>query len=281
MNLKEYFKKAQKGKWALGQFNFSTLEQLRGILKAGEKLKNPLILGTSEGEARFLGLKEIVALVEINKLKYNIPAFLNLDHGKDLNLIKKAVDLGYHCVHFDGSNLSFKENIKKTKEIVSYAHKRGILVEGELGKITGSSVAQKGEGKIKKKDLTLPSQVEEFVRKTGVDSLAVAIGNIHGVYDKMPKLDFERLKEIRGKSNVFLVLHGASGIAPSDIRKAVKGGMVKVNNNTELRMAWKKALKEAVKGKEVKPYNILSSAQKAVQKKVEEKIKLFASKGRI
>ncbi len=281
MNLKDYFKKAQKGKWALGQFNFSTLEQLRGILKAGKSLNSPLILGTSEGESRFLGLAEIVALSAIKSNAYGIPFFLNLDHGKDLDWIKRAVDLGYHCVHFDGSGLSFEKNIEKTKEVVSYAHKKGVLAEGELGKITGSSVVSKGKAVIKEKDLTSPKQVEEFVERTGVDSLAVAIGNIHGVFEKMPELNIDLLKKIREKTDVFLVLHGASGLSSSDVRKAVKEGMVKVNNNTELRVAWKESLKGSLRSGEAKPYNILPSVEEAVQKKVEEKIKLLDSKGKI
>jgi len=205
MNFKKYLTKAKKEKWAIGQFNFSTFEQLRGILRAGEKMKSPLILGTSEGESRFLGLREIVALFEIAKTEYDVSAFLNLDHGKDLKWIKDAVNYGYDAVHFDGSGLSYEDNVKKTKEVVLYAHKKGVLVEGELGKVTGSSVVHRGKSEIKKEDLTLPAKVKEFVKETGVDSLAVAIGNIHGVFKKMPELDFERLKEIRKKSDMELL----------------------------------------------------------------------------
>ncbi len=279
MNLKDYFKKAQKGKWALGQFNFSALEQLRGIFEAGRSLKSPLILGTSEGEIGFLGLKEIVALTEISKMEYGIPAFLNLDHGKDIDLIKKAIDLGYHCVHFDGSDLPFKENIREIKKIVSYAHKKGVLVEGEFDKIKGSSVVSKS--KVSVKDFTLPEKALEFCSKTGVDSLAIAIGSVHGMHKTTPSLNIKRLKEIRKKVNVFLVLHGSSGVLSSDIKKAVKEGIVKVNNNTELRVAWKDSLVKSLNKKEIKPYNILPSVSKGVQKKVEEKIKLFDSKGKI
>ncbi|GAI51856.1 unnamed protein product [marine sediment metagenome] len=144
MGLKDYLEKAQKEKWAIGQFNFSTIEQLRGILAAAQKMKSPVILGTSEGESRYLGLKEIVALVEISKIKYKVPVFLNLDHGKDLNWIKKAIDFGYSAVHFDGSELPFKKNIKCAKKIVEYAHKKGVLVEGELGYLRGGvKISQK------------------------------------------------------------------------------------------------------------------------------------------
>jgi len=282
MTLKDYFQKTKKEKWAIGQFNFSTIEQLRAILEAGKELKSPLILGTSEGEVEFLGIKEVIALVEISKTKYQTPVFLNLDHGKNLELIKKAIDFGYNCIHFDGSNLNFKENVKLAKKIVKYAHKKGVLVEGELGIIKGESRIHKSGIKISKEILTSPEAAEDFVKKTNVDSLAVSIGNVHGVYQQMPKIDFERLKEIEKKVNVFLVLHGGSGIEKKEIKKAIKLGISKVNFNTELRIAWKKGLEKALKKtKEIKPYKILPEVQKEVTKKVKEKITLLSSKNKL
>lgn len=280
MELKNYFKKAKKENWAVGQFNFSTLEQLRAILAASQKLKSPVILGTSEGESRFLGLEEILALVEISKMKYGASAFLHLDHGKDLDWIKKAIDFGYDLVHFDGSDLSFQENIKKTKKVVDYAHKKGVLVEGELGYIGGKSKILKKKVKVRKSDLTSPDMVSEFIRKTDVDSLAISIGNIHGIVQSgNPKLDFERLKEISKIAKAFLVLHGGSGIPNSDIKKAIALDINKINVNTELRAAWAQSLKKM--GNEVIPYKILPNVQESIQKKVEEKIKLFGSQNKI
>jgi ketose-bisphosphate aldolase len=293
MELKNYLKKAKKENWAIGQFNFSTLEQLRGILAGAKRLKSPVILGTSEGESRFLGLEEILALVEISKMKCQVPAFLHFDHGKDLNWIKKAVDFGYSSVHFDGSNLSFQKNIKKTKKVVDYARKKGVFVEGELGYIGGASKIHKKKIKIRKSDLTSPDMVSEFIKKTGVDSLAVSIGNIHGIVQSgnpSPtqvsrseiwggKLDFERLKEISKVAKVFLVLHGASGIPNSDIKKAIALDIVKININTELRAVWAQSIKKI--GNEVIPYNVLPKIQNSIQKKVEEKIKLFNSVNKV
>ena len=261
MMLKDYLKKAQKEKFAIGQFNFSTIEQLKGILAAAEKTKSPVILGTSEGESKFLGLKEILALVEISKMKYKVSAFLNLDHGKDLNYIKKAIDLGYSAVHFDGSSLPLEKNIRYAKKVVEYAHKKGVLVEGELDPI------EKGGS-------TLPEKAERFVKETKVDSLAIAIGNVHGMHKNL-KLDLERLKEINNRVDAFLVLHGGSGIPNVQIRKAIKYGIIKININTELRLAWKEALAKSLKTQEIKPYKVLPKVQKAVQEKVEEKIKVF------
>lgn len=260
--LKEVLKRAQENKCAIGQFNFSTLEQLRGILGGAKKLNAPIILGTSEGELSYLGLEEVVALVEISKVKYGIQAFLNLDHGKDLDLIKRCVDYGFSAVHFDGSDLPLEKNVEYAKKVVQYAHKKGVLVEGEL------------EGIGKKKRYSL-NETKEFVKRTGVDSLAIAIGSVHGL--KKVKLDFERLKEIRGEVNQFLVLHGGSGVPNSQIKEAVKLGIVKININTELRIAWKESLLKILKKKEIKPYNIMPFVEKAIQKKVEEKIKLFKS----
>jgi len=277
MKLKDYLKKAQKEKWAIGQFNFSTFEQLRGIIAAAQKTKSPVILGTSQGELNYLGLKEVLALVEISKLRSLTSLFLNLDHGKDLNWIKKAIDFGYSAVHFDGSELPFKKNIKCAKRIVEYAHKKGVLVEGELGYLRGGSNFHKKIARIEKEDLTLPEKAYKFVRETKVDSLAIAIGNIHGIYAGMPKLDFERLKEINNKTNAFLVLHGGSGIPKAEIKKAIKFGIVKVNINTELRLIWKKTLEKSFKVQEIRPYKILPKVQKAIQKKVEEKMNLFNS----
>ena len=261
MSIKNVLKKAQKNKYAIGQFNFSTLEQLKGIISAiGKK---PVILGMSQSEVRYIGLEEAIALVEIAKVKYNVNLFLNLDHGKDIRLIKKAIDYGFPMVHFDGSRLGLEKNIKYAKKIVQYAHKKGVLVEGELNDI-------------KKGNLTSLEDAKKFISKTGVDSLAIAIGNIHG-YHKNVKLNFDRLKELN-KLKIFLVLHGGSGISDKQIKKAVKLGIVKVNVNTELRMSWKKGLVNNLKTKEIKPYNILPLVQKEIEKKVKEKLNLFLRK---
>jgi ketose-bisphosphate aldolase len=265
-DLKYYLNKAQKEGWAIGQFNFSTLEQLRGIMRAAQKMKSPIILGTSEGESKFLGIKEAVALTEILKTEYNVPAFLNLDHGKDFDYIEKCIKYGYSAVHFDGSSFSLEKNLKYAKKIVQKAHKNNVLVEGEMDGI--------GEC------LTDPATAEEFTKKTNIDSLAIAIGSKHGFYKNI-KIDFERLKEIRSKTDAFLVLHGGSGIPAKDIKKAVKCGIVKINVNTELRMAWKEGIKKGILTKEIKPYGIIPAAEDKVQRKVEEKIKIFNSFNKI
>jgi len=282
MELKKIFKKAKKEGWAIGQFNFSTLEQLRGIASAAKKTLSPVILGTSENESRFLGLEETIALVRILENKESNDFFLHLDHGRDLDYIKKAIDLGYDSVHFDGSGLSFEKNLKLTKEIADHAHKKDVFVEGELGYLRGKSGFQKGKIKLSKKDLTKPEEVEEFVSKTRINSLAIAIGNVHGIYLKMPQIDFERLKEIREKTNTFLVLHGGSGIAENEIKDCIRFGIQKININTELRLTWKGVLQKSLEeSKEIKPYIILPQVSEAIEKKVEKYIKLFGSHNKL
>ena len=275
MILKEAIQQAKEGEEAIGQFNFSAFEQLQGILKAAQENDQAVIIGTSGGESHFLGLEQARALVDAGKKKYGVNAFLNLDHGKELEWVKKAVDVGYDAVHFDGSDLDLKENIKKTKEVVEYAHSSDVLVEGELGYLTGRSASHKGKIEIKKENLTSPDQVQGFVEATNVDSLAVAIGNVHGVYAEMPELDLQRLSKIKKNSSVFLVLHGGSGIPDKDIKKAITEGIVKINVNTELRLAWKENLTKALKKDSIKPYDLLPEVEQAVKEKVNHKINLF------
>lgn len=276
-SLKYFLQKAKKEKWAIGQFNFSTLEQLKAIVSAAEKLKSPIILGTSQGEVNFFGIEEAIVLRNLYRKKFPY-IYLNLDHGKDIDLIKKAIDLGYDCVHFDGSSLDFKENLKTTRKIVKYAHKKGCLVEGEIKSIQGSSeVHKKLPNEILLEDI---EKAKEFVKKTEVDSLAINIGNLHGVYAKSIRLKIDHLQKIKKAIPVFLVLHGGSGTSKKDIKEAIKNGVVKINVNTELRKAWREGLEKSLKRnkKTIKPYNILPEVISEIEKVVEEKIKLFESK---
>ena len=271
------FKKAQRGRWAIGQFNFSNLETLKAIVQAAEKLKSPTIVGTSEGESKFVGLEQAAALVKSYREKTKLPIILNLDHGRSFDYIKKAIDAGYDAVHFDGSGLSLEKNIQETKKVVNYARKHGVLVEGEAG-VIGDVGKQKGV-------LTEPKDALRFVKETKVDSLAVAIGNLHGIEASgiNPKLNLKRLKEIKEKiGNIPLVLHGGSGTPEADIKKAIKSGIVKININTELRMAYTNTLKKSFQEKptEIVSYKYMPLVVEAVQKIVEEKIRLFGSQNK-
>ncbi len=271
-SLKYYFKKAGKQGWAVGQFNFSNLRILKAIVLAAQENKSPVIVGTSEGESRSIGLKQAVALIKSFRRETQLPIFLNLDHGKTFGYIKKAIDAGYDAVHFDGSRLPLARNIRETKKVVKYAKKSGVFVEGEVGMIGGA--------------LTCTEEAQEFIKKTGVDSLAVAVGNLHGIRSSgiNPNLNLKRLKEIKKKAGSLpLVLHGGSGTPQNDIKKAIKLGIAKVNINTELRLAYLKALKKALKrkSKKITLYKYMPRVIEAVQKVVEDKIKLFGSLNKV
>lgn len=249
MTLEKYFKKAQKERWAIGQFNFSNFDVLASIVSAAEKMLSPVILGTSERAIGILGLESISSTVKDYQKKSRVPLFLNLDHGQSFGYIKKVVEAGYAAVQFDGSALLLEENIAQTKKIVAYARKFGVFVEGEVGVIGGEK--------------TRPEDALRFVKDTKVNSLAVAVGNFHGGRSSAqnPNLDLKRLKEIKEKIGSFpLVLHGGSGTPPADVEEAIKIGVAKINISTELKMAADKA---------------------AVQKVVENKIILFGSKNKV
>ena len=283
----DIFKKAQENKYAIGAFNVSNLEQTKAIVQAAQKLKSPVIIATSEGESKFIGKKQIKGLVEAWQEETDLPIFLHLDHGKSFEVVKEAIEAGYDSVHFDGSGLSFEENIEITKKVVDFAKKNGIKnVEGELGYLRGESTIQE-KVEVKQEDMTNPEQAEQFIKETGIDSLAVAIGNIHGVFksSENPHLYLDKLQEIKDKigDRVFLVLHGSSGTPEEDIKKAIEIGIDKVNVNTELRIAYTEALKKALQenSQQIRPYKIMPSVVEAVQKVVEEKINLFGSDNKV
>lgn len=286
-NVKHYLEKAQKEHWAIGQFNFSDFTQMKAILAAAEKMKSPVILGTSEGESRFFGLDEAVALRNVLRKKTGLPVFLNLDHGKSFEYLKEAIDAGYDMVHFDGSKLPLEENIKITKEVVRYAKRKGVTVEGEVGRIgTDSSRIYSEKFEIKEEDLTKPEDALKFLNETGANLLAISMGNFHGieVSGTDPNLRLDILKAVKEKvGDAFLVLHGGSGTPEDDIKEAIKLGIVKININTELRVAFSKNLRIFLDNnpEEIVPYKFLVDAKNSVQIIVEKKINLFGSTSKV
>lgn len=282
----QILQKAKNDKYAVGQFNVSTDEQIRAIVEVAKNLNSPIIIGTSEGERKFLGDKQAVALVKSWQEESKLPIILNADHCKSFDSAKLAIDAGYNSIHFDGSELELEESIKITKKVVNYAKNinPSILIEGELGYLRGGAGMHK-KIEIKPEDLTKPEQAKKFVQMTNIDSLAIAIGNVHGIVSdkKNPPLYLDRLKEIQKSiPNTLLVLHGGSGTSQEDIKEAIKLGIVKVNINTELRIAYKEKLHETLKKhpEEIKPYKILINSVEAMKKVVEEKIELFGSKNK-
>ena len=284
-NLKYYYAKASEEGWAIAQFNWSTGEMLRGIVQAGVKHNSPLLLGTSEGDSDFVGLRQCVALVEAYRKDTGLPIFLNLDHGKSFESLKEAIDVGYDVIHFDGSDLDLEKNIEETKKIVAYARDKGIaIVEGEVGQLQGgSTVHQEKTIELDPEGFTKPEDAEHFAKETGVDSLAITFGNVHGVYEEMPSLDFERLQNIEKRVQSFLVLHGGSGIPDEEVSQAIKLGVVKMNISTELRAAYTDTVRKelAEKPHEVTPYKILPPTVEAVQAVVEQKIKFLGAANKV
>jgi len=281
-NLKYYFQKAQKEGFAIGQFNFSDFTQMKAVVEAAKELKSPIILGTSEGESKFFGLEEAVALRDVLRKKTGLPIFLNLDHGKSFEYLKQVIDAGYDMVHFDGSKLPLDENIKITKGVVKYAKWKGVLVEGEVGKIgTDSSKIYTEKFEIKEEYLTKPEDAKKFLDKTGANLLAISCGNFHGIEVSGidPNLRIDIIKAVKQKiGDTHLVLHGGSGTPEDDIKEAIKLGIVKININTELRLAFSGNLRRAIcKNEEIVPYKYLPEAGKAVQNVVASKINLFNS----
>jgi len=274
--LKDQLNKARKEGYALGQFNFCTLEQLQGIVAASEETSVPLICGTSGGEVKFMGVREAAALLGIMRERTGASVFLNLDHGRDIDLIKEAVDCGYDGVHFDGSHLPLEENIRLTKEVVSYAHEKGVFVEGEVGKVKGKSIPHASE--IEEVILTSMEKIVRFIKETGVDSIALDVGSVHGIYSHAPSIEFKRISETK-ETGCFVVLHGGSGIEEEDIKESIRRGVVKININTELRIVWRDAIygKMDKDKEEVVPYNILPLAREATKEKVKNLINLFKS----
>ncbi len=281
-NLTFYLQKAYRQNWAVGQFNFSDFSQVKGIVSAAEHLRSPVILGTSEGESNFIGLEEAVAVRNVLRKKTGLPIFLNLDHGKSFEYLKKAIEAGYDMVHFDGSKLPLAENIKISRWVTQFARWRGVVVEGEVGRFaTDTSKVYQGKFEIKEEDLTNPAEAKEYTKKTGVDILAVNVGTFHGVDSGLvsPNIKLDRLQEIKKNVKTPLVLHGGSGTPEEDIKKAITLGIVKININTEVRIAFSNAVRRTLEEQpdEIVPYKFLPEAVEAVKKAVEEKITLFGS----
>ena len=286
-NIREYLKDTTITHWALGHFNFSENEAIRAIIESASELKTAIFVGTSEGERKHLGTKEAVALVKAFREEFGIPIFLNADHHKSFEAVKETIDAGYDAILADFSVLPFEENVKLTKQSVEYAKSKNpeIIIEGELGYMKGESKIQKEIIEIKLEDLTKPEEAGQFVRETGVDMLAPAVGNIHGIAANAPKLDFARIAEIKKAvgNDIYLVLHGGSGMSELDFKKAIDAGISMVHINTEIRVAFTEELRKTLREmpEETTPYKILAPSVEAMRKVIEEKLKIFNSMDRI
>jgi len=287
MTLNDFLKKATEDGWAIGHFNASELDQMRSILDACKESGSPSMIGTSEGERKHLGSLEAVALRDVFRVKYGIPIFLNADHHKSVDAAREAIDAGYDSVHIDLSSFPMEENISGTKMVVEYARQKNteISVEGELGYLRGESKIHREKIEVKPEDYTKMDQAKEFVARTGVDRLAIVIGNIHGIAPSHPRLDIQRVLDIRRAipNNVALVLHGGSGIPDGEVEEAIGVGIANVHINTELRVAYVHGLKRGLEQyqNEVSMYKLDMEAMKAMKLVVKEKLKLFGAINKI
>lgn len=281
--LREYIKEAEEKGVAIGHFNISNLEGLHGIYNAARKLALPVVIGLSEGEEKFVGTEEAVALIRAIRERDNYPIFLNADHHGSFESVKKCIDAGFDMVIIDGAKLSFEENVALTKECVDYAKEftqktgREVLVEAELGYIgSGSDIKDtipEGAGV-----LTKPEDAKRFVEETGIDLLAPSVGSIHGlVKTGQPSINAELVREIRSVAGVPLVLHGGSGLKDEDFTNAIKAGIGMVHINSEIRLAWKEAVEKFISENpnEINPSKILIPAMEAIERVVYERMKLF------
>lgn len=278
VNSKEMLEKAKNSKYAIAQFNINNLEWTRYILEKCNELRIDVILGVSEGAIKYMGGYDVVvslveSLVKDLDIKNNV--CIHLDHGSSLEVCKKAIDAGFTSVMIDASKLELEKNIETTKEVVDYAHSRGITVEAEVGHINGNSASSSS----KEFNATL-EECEAIVNGTGIDSLAPALGSVHGLYKGEPDLDFETMKEISERLDLPLVLHGGSGIGEGDIKKAISCGICKININTELQTAWHDAVVKFIEENPnvYDPRKIISAGKDAIYQMIEYKVNLFYNK---
>jgi fructose-bisphosphate aldolase class II len=299
---KSILEKAYRQNYAVGHFNINNMEILQGIVQAAENLRSPIILATSEGALEYAGINFLYNLALTASELSKVPIALHLDHGKDMENIRKCIQLGYSSVMIDASHEEFEKNIKLTKQVVQLAHRKGISVEAELGTIGGKEDLVHSRGII----YTNPAKAQEFVERTGCDFLAIAIGTSHGAYkfSGSAKLKIELLKQIKAKTKIPLVLHGASGVPQSivnlaqkygaklsgvkgvpdsQIKLAVKNGINKINTDTDLRIAFDAGVRKAVKEhpEDFDPRHILFPARALIQQVVEQRIKVFGSAGKV
>lgn len=276
-NLIEMFKE-NEGKGAVGAFNLHCFEMLPAMIQAAEELNVPIIIQTSLGTAEYIGFEPLIAAIKALAEKSSVNVALHMDHCKDIDALKKAIDCGYSSVMYDGSSLPIEENIKNTKTIVEYAHARNVSVEGEVGSIGGAE-----EGVVVDKDAAMYTEPEDalhFATETGVDALAVSIGTTHGQYKSKAKINYELLTVLKEKlGSTGLVLHGGTGVSDEDMKRCVKEGMKKINVGTELNKSYIEVVQKTFTDDSVTPLTslrtLLGPANEKIKAVVTEKATLF------
>lgn len=275
---KEMLLKAQKGGYAVGAFNVENMEMVKAVIKAAEELNAPVMLQTTPSTVKYGTLETYFGIVAAEAKKAAVPVCLHLDHGSSFELAVKAIKAGYTSVMIDGSHEEFENNIAVTKKVVDVAEACGIPVEAELGKVGGKEDDLEAEADTN----TNPEEAKEFVERTNVSSLAIAIGTAHGFYAGTPVLDKERVSQIKELVSVPLVLHGASGLSDEDVKECVQRGMCKVNFATELRVAYTDACKKllAEKPETFDPKKLGVVGMEAVTELVKGRMKVCGCDGK-
>lgn len=282
--LKDLLLDAEKNNYALGAFNTPTLEAARAAIEAAEEMNAPIVLQHAEVHNEIVPIEIIGPILVQMAINTSVPVAVHLDHGSNFEFIKKAIEIGFSSVMIDASHLSFEENVRIVKEVVSYAHTRNVSVEAELGMMPNQ---EKGENEknIHLKNLediyTDPDLAMEFVEKTNVDALAVSFGTVHGVYLKEPQLDFERLREIYEKTNIPIVMHGGSGLKKEDYIQSIENGVRKINYYTYVAIEGANSVIsfiDKMKNEKILYHDLTLVAKEAMKEKIKDALKIFLNK---
>lgn len=282
VNLNEVLRPAKQHKYAVGLFNAVNLELARGIINAAESTGSPVIMGTAEVLLPYGPLEEVSYYLIPMAKKASVPVVVHLDHGLKFDTCVKALELGFSSVMYDCSTDSYEENVRKVKEMAQIAHSYGATIEGELGHVGNNEGSAEGSDHMTdpSKFFTDPKLAKDFVDKTGVDALAIAVGNAHGAYKLPPKLDFERIRTIANTVDVPLVLHGGSGLTDNDFRQAIKEGISKVNIFTDINVAAVEAEFKKFQSMDKGLIDLIPAAVEAVKQETAKKMQLFGSDGK-
>jgi fructose-bisphosphate aldolase, class II len=281
VSVKEMLNTALKEGYAVGQFNINNLEWTQAILSAAEEEKSPVILGVSEGAARYMGGFTVVTSIVkalMKEMNSTVPVAIHLDHGSSFDKCKAAIEAGFTSVMIDASHFLFEENVKITQQVVEYAHKRGVSVEAELGTVGGQEDDVIADGVI----YADPNECKELVNLTGIDCLAPALGSVHGPYKGEPKLGFEEMELICKTIEMPLVLHGGTGIPTDQIKKSISLGTAKINVNTENQIAFTKAARAILNSdpEVYDPRKFIGPGREAIKETVIGKMREFGSSGK-
>lgn len=284
-SVKEILTKAKNGGYAVGAFNTVNLETTQAIIEAAQEMRSPIIVQITEKTMEYAGGRGIFHIVKNNAEFYapEIPVGINLDHGKSFEIIQRASEIGFTSVMYDGSHKEYADNLEMTKKIVHFCHKKGIEVQAELGNVPYFGEIEMEEVKWEEY-MTDPGQAEEFVKKTQVDFLAVAIGNAHGFFRERKEPDYARLEMINKLTNIPLILHGASDWDNGRVAEVIQRGIVCFNVDTAIRLSFINNLVNAVKNQNNVSFDIrklLGDARESVKKTVKERIKIFGSDGKV